>query len=139
MYPVAVERRRLVDGWRNRDLKKSELSQGGLEKQDREANPRGRDCRFCCLKEFQRTILVLTVRAPDFDVYQPSAVWIYPAKLECILIPSLSADIGVKRGFPGTAELGRCWADCITCRVAVPARSSWHLAGVAPGPLTEPH
>ena len=42
---MAVERRRVVDGWRNRDLKKSELSQGGLEKQDREANPRGRDCR----------------------------------------------------------------------------------------------
>ncbi len=30
---------------RIRDLKKSELNQGGLEKQDREANPRGRDCR----------------------------------------------------------------------------------------------
>ena len=38
-------------------LKKSELSQGGLERQDREADPRGRDCRVCCLKEFQRTIL----------------------------------------------------------------------------------
>ncbi len=45
MYSVAVERRRVVDGWRNRDLKKSELGQGGLEKQDREANPRGMDCR----------------------------------------------------------------------------------------------
>jgi hypothetical protein len=34
------------------------------------------------LEDFQATILVLTVRAPDFDVCQPSAVWIYPAKLD---------------------------------------------------------
>ena len=34
----------MVGGWRDRDLKKSELSQSGLEEQDREANPRGRDC-----------------------------------------------------------------------------------------------
>jgi hypothetical protein len=33
-------------------------------------------------KIVRATILVLTVRAPDFDVYQPSAVWIYPVKLE---------------------------------------------------------
>ncbi len=92
------------------------------------------------LKEIQGAILVLTVRAPDFDVYQPAAVWIYPANLERILIPSLSAGIGVKRVFRGLASFGRSWAqwaDFITCRVAVPARSSWYLAGVAPGPLTE--
>ena len=35
----------MVGEWRDRDLKKSELSQSGLEEQDREANPRGRDCR----------------------------------------------------------------------------------------------
>jgi hypothetical protein len=79
----------------------------------------------------------LTVRAPDFDVYQPAAVWIYPANLECILIPSLSAGIVVKRVFRGMARFGRSWADFVTCRVAFRARSSWYLAGVAPGPLTE--
>ncbi len=32
-------------------------------------------------KDFQGRILVFDSCAPDFDVYQPPAVWVYPAKL----------------------------------------------------------
>jgi hypothetical protein len=51
-------------------LKKSELIQGGLERQDRGADPRGRDCRVVASKNSKEQIFVLIVRAPDFDVYQ---------------------------------------------------------------------
>ena len=38
-------------------LKKSELSQGGLERQDRGADPRGRDCRVVASKNSKEQFL----------------------------------------------------------------------------------
>ena len=79
----------------------------------------------------------MTGRAPDFDVYQPAAVWIYPAKLECILGRSLSAGIWLKRVFPGFGELGQMHADCVLVEWPTRPVSCWCPSGVAPGPLTE--
>ncbi len=54
------------------------------------------------------------------------------------MIPSLSADVGVKSDFV-RERLSRAIVGPVMeiCRVAVPARSSWDISGVAPGPLTE--
>ena len=56
-------------------------------------------------------------------------------QLDWFLIPSQSAGLGVKSDL--SAELGRCRAGYGNRGVAVPARSSWDISGVAPGPLTE--
>ena len=56
-------------------------------------------------------------------------------QLDWFLIPSLSAGIGVKSDL--SAELGRCRAGCGNRGVVIPARPSWDISGMAPGPLTE--
>jgi hypothetical protein len=60
-----------------KELKPRRLGEARPEK----VSPRGRDCRLFASKLGRRKVLVLTARAPDFDVYQPSAVWICPENL----------------------------------------------------------